>query len=217
MSDPATDAPVVIRAGTATDADGAARLHAALITEGFLAHLGPRFLRHLYRCIAAGPDSFLLVAAAGGSGPPVTGGARPEPAPMAGFLAGALDLRALYRRFALRHGVQATVTSLPRLVRAVPSVWETLRHGTGPPEPETSGAELHTIAVDPVYRGRHLGSLLVDSFLKELVRRGVPDAQVVVGADNGPAVALYQSAGFRPARSFELHRGTTSLLMRRPG
>lgn len=215
VSDPAADAPVVVRTGTAADADGAARLHAQLITEGFLAHLGPRFLGHLYRCIAAGPDSFLLVAATPGS--PAPASPRPGPAPMAGFLAGALDLRALYRRFALRHGVPAAVTSLPRLVRAIPSVWETLRHGTGAPEPGTSGAELLSIAVDPAWRGRHVGSLLVDGFLQELARRDVPDAQVVVGADNGPAVALYERAGFRPARTFELHRGTTSLLMRRPG
>jgi ribosomal protein S18 acetylase RimI-like enzyme len=219
VSDPAADAPVVIRLGRATDADGAARLHAELITEGFLAHLGPRFLRHLYRCIAAGPDSFLLVAVDHGSGAPTGAGGSggPGTTPLAGFLAGALDLRALYRRFALRHGVAAAVTSLPRLLQAIPSVWETLRHGTGAPEPGTSGAELLSIAVDPAWQGRHVGSLLVDGFLQELAQRGVPDAQVVVGADNAPAVALYERAGFRPARTFELHRGTTSLLMRRPG
>jgi ribosomal protein S18 acetylase RimI-like enzyme len=217
VSDPADDAPVVIRTGGANDAAGAARLHAELITEGFLAHLGPRFLRHLYRCIAAGPDSFLLVAtptASDAAASAATGSAR---APTAGFVAGALDLRALYRRFALRHGVAAAMTSLPRLIGAIPSAWETLRHGTAAPEPGKSGAELLSIAVDPAWRGRHVGSLLVDGFLQELSRRGAADAQVVVGADNGPAVALYESAGFRPARTFELHRGTTSLLMRRPG
>jgi len=216
VSEPADDTPVVIRRGGAADADQAARLHATLITEGFLAQLGPRFLGHLYRCIAAGPDCFLLVATSGTDGPPApaAGGA---PQPLAGFLAGALDLRALYRRFALRHGPAAALTSLPRLLRALPSVWETLRHGATAPEPGTSGAELLSIAVDPACRGRHVGSLLVGGFLAELDRRGVPDAQVVVGADNGPAVALYERAGFRPARTFELHRGTTSLLMRRPG
>ena len=214
MSDRADEA-VVIRTGTAADAPQVARLHAELISEGFLAHLGPRFLSHLYRCIASGPDSFLIVATPGASPP---AGRNTAGAPViAGFVAGALDLRALYRRFAFRHGLTAALSSLPRLVSALPRVWETLRHGAGAPDPETSGAELLSVAVDPVWRGRHVGTLLVDGFLGELDRRGVTDAQVVVGADNATAVALYERAGFARARTFELHRGTTSLVMRRSG
>ena len=216
MSDRAEDAAVVIRLGTVADAGQAARLHAEFITEGFLARLGPRFLTHLYRCIAAGPDSFLLVATAD----PPAGGAghcHPGPSAPAGFVAGALDLRALYRRFALRHGLPAALSSLPRLLGALPRVWETLRHGAGPTEPGPNGAELLSIVVDHRWRGRHVGTLLVDAFLQELGRRGVGQAQVVVGADNAPAVALYRQAGFTPARTFELHRGTTSLVMRRSG
>jgi ribosomal protein S18 acetylase RimI-like enzyme len=207
----ADDVPVVIRPGTAADAEAAARLHAGLISDGFLAHLGPRFLGHLYRCVAEGPDSFLLLADAGGAG------ARPGVDPVAGFLAGALDLRALYRRFAWRHGLAAAVGSFPRLVGALPRVWETLRHGAGAGGPAEAGAELLSIAVDPAWQGRHIGALLVDGFLDELGRRGVAEAQVVVGADNAAAVALYGRAGFRPAKTFELHRGTASLVMRRPG
>jgi ribosomal protein S18 acetylase RimI-like enzyme len=206
VTGPAQDPPVLIRLGAASDAEAAARLHAGLITEGFLARLGPRFLRHLYVCVARGPDSFLLIADAEAG------------TSVAGFLAGALDLRALYRRFAWRHGPAAALSSLPRLLGALPRVWETLRHGAGAPGPDDDGAaELLSIAVDPRWRGRHVGALLVDGFLGELDRRGVEDAQVVVGADNGPAVALYERAGFRPARTFELHRGTPSLVMRRPG
>jgi ribosomal protein S18 acetylase RimI-like enzyme len=203
----------MVRLGTAADADAAARLHADLISEGFLAHLGPRFLRHLYRCVAQGPDSFLLMA--DGTTGDTAGSGLP---PVAGFLAGALDLRALYRRFALRQGFVAAVTSLPRLLTALPRVWETLRHGVGAEESDDrSGAELLSIAVDPGWQGRHVGVLLVEGFLAEVERRGVAISQVVVGADNSPAVALYGRAGFRQVRTFELHRGTPSLLMRRPG
>ncbi|HXQ43269.1 MAG TPA: GNAT family N-acetyltransferase [Acidimicrobiales bacterium] len=210
VNEQADGVPVVIRPGTAADADAAARLHAGLITEGFLARLGPRFLRQLYRCVARGPDCFLLIAEGR------TGDAPGLP-PIAGFLAGALDLRALYRRFTLRHGLAAAVPSLPRLVGALPRVWETMRHGAGPATPDTAGAELLSVAVDPAWRGRHVGALLVAGFLDELDRRDIPTSQVVVGADNAPAVALYGRAGFTPVRTFELHRGTTSLLMRRPG
>jgi len=211
VNEPAGDVPVMIRLGTAADADAAARLHADLISEGFLAHLGPRFLRHLYRCVAKGPDSFLLIADGTTQGTPGSG-----LSPVAGFLAGALDLRALYRRFALRQGFVAALTSLPRLLTALPRVWETLRHGAEESD-DRSGAELLSIAVDPGWQGRHIGVLLVESFLAEVERRGMDIAQVVVGADNAPAVALYGRAGFRPVRTFELHRGTSSILMRRPG
>jgi ribosomal-protein-alanine N-acetyltransferase len=214
VNEQAGDAPVVIRLGTPDDADAAARLHAALITDGFLSRLGPRFLRHLYRCICRGPDCFLLVAVAD---PGTDAGPGRGRAPIAGFLAGALDLRALYRRFAFRRGPAAAVTSLLRLIRALPQVWETLRHGAGAPGADESGAELLSIAVDPAWRGRHVGALLVDGFFDEISRRGMDNAQVVVGADNAAAVALYGRAGFVGVRTFELHRGTTSLLMRRPG
>jgi ribosomal protein S18 acetylase RimI-like enzyme len=212
---------VVVRRGTVADAGVAARLHAGLITEGFLARLGPRFLGPLYRCVAAGPDSFLLIAEGadpGGDDPEggAGGGAHAGDRAVAGFLAGALDLRALYRRFALRHGVGAAFSSLPRLVPALPRVWETVRHGAAAPGPETAGAELLSVAVDPAWQGRHVGALLVSAFVDELDRRGVESSQVVVGADNDRAVALYGRAGFTSVRTFELHRGTTSLLMRRP-
>jgi len=225
VSEPATDRPVVLRLGTVGDAPAAAALHASLISEGFLASLGPRFLCHLYRRVARDPGSFLLVAEVGGS--------------VAGFLAGSVDLRALYRRFVLRDGVTAGVSVLPRLLGALPRVWETLRHGGGGEGSggdgsggEGSGgaadsgagsgsdgsggaAELLSVAVGPAWQGRHIGVALVDRFLAESERRGARAAQVVVGADNAPAIALYRRAGFSPARTFELHRGTASLLLRR--
>ena len=66
---------MVLRVGTEDDAAVAADLHAGQIGEGFLAILGPRFLRRLYRRVARTPDSFLLVVEATG-----TGGSLPAPA-----------------------------------------------------------------------------------------------------------------------------------------
>jgi ribosomal protein S18 acetylase RimI-like enzyme len=198
MTESANDARVVVRFGTDADAHRAAVLHCSAISEGFLAALGPRFLTHLYRRIVRSPDAFLLVADRDGT--PV------------GFIAGALDLGALYRRFLLHDGVPAALSSLPRLLTSWRRAWETLRHGTGGGE---TRAELLSVAVDPSCRGRHLGSLLVDGFLAELTRRDASYAQVVVGADNTAAIALYRRSGFETDHSFELHRGTTSLVMRR--
>ena len=154
----------------------------APITEGFLAALGPRFLAQLYRRVARGPDAFLLVAegrtaegrtADGGDGDDGDDGDGAVRPPLAGFLAGALDLRALYRRFALRHGLAAALPSLPRLVGALPQVWETVRHGAGPAA-DTAGAELLSVAVDPAWQGRHVGALLVTGSWTSSTAAGVP-------------------------------------------
>jgi ribosomal protein S18 acetylase RimI-like enzyme len=186
-----------VRPGRPEDAEAVAALHARLITEGFLSSLGPRFLARLYRRIARTEDCFILVAEEGGA--PV------------GFIAGSLALSRLYRSFLLRDGVAAFLSAPVRLTSALPRVLETLRHGGH--GPAVSGAELLAVAVDPAWRGRHVGQRLVAGFLGELERRHVTHAHVVVGADNAAAIAVYRRAGFAPAATFEMHRGTASLML----
>lgn len=207
VTESANGARVVVRLGTEADAPVAARLHAGSITEGFLAALGPRFLTRLYRRVVRSPDAFLLMAEGDGA--------------TAGFIAGALDLGALYRRFLVHDAVAATLSSLPQLLRSRRLAWETLRHGTSGDSGAGTGveaAELLAVAVDPTWRGRHVGAQLVEGFLGELARRRVTHAQVVVGADNATAIALYRASGFEVDATFELHQGISSLVMRRgPG
>ncbi|MES2914088.1 MAG: ribosomal protein S18-alanine N-acetyltransferase [Pseudomonadota bacterium] len=65
-------------------------------------------------------------------------------------------------------------------------------------------AELLTIAVAPDARRRGLGRKLVARFLYQSQLRGAERAFLEVSAENAPAIALYESAGF--ARS-GLRRG----------
>jgi ribosomal protein S18 acetylase RimI-like enzyme len=194
---------IEIRAGSRSDAAAAASLHTNQITEGFLASLGPRFLDRLYRRIALQPESFLVVADAGS-----------PTLEQAGFLAGSLDVRGLYKEFLVRDAAVAAIVSAPRLLRALPRAAETLRHGSSD-KTQPGTAELLAVAVDPDWRGRGVGGLLVERFLDTSRARGAAVAQVVVGAQNAPAVTLYRRAGFEPTETFELHRGTTSILMKR--
>lgn len=210
---PAGDPQVVLRRATAADAVTAARLHTSQIGEGFLVRLGPLFVDRLYRRIARSPESFILVAEADAGTTNVGEAGSPGSSGVAGFVAGTLDVGALYRRFLVRDGVAALVVSFPRIVRSVPRVWETLRHGSGTTG-HAGGAELLAIAVDPRWRGRHVGRHLVEAFQAEVTARGATGARVVVGADNAAAVSLYGATGFTTERRFELHRGTASLLMR---
>jgi len=194
-----------VRLGDPGDAPQAAAWHAELIPQGFLSSLGERLLRRLYGRVVRSPGSFLLMAEAGD-----------DPA---GFIAGTTSIRRLYRDFAVRDGMSAFAGSAPRLVASWPRAVETLRHGRdrrGPERvPSAACGELLAMAVDPAQRGRGIGRMLVDGFLDQLSRRGTRCARVVVGADNIAAVSLYGRAGFRTEETFELHRGSRSLLMTR--
>ena len=123
----------------------------------------------------------------------------------------AVSVGRLYRSFLLRDGIAAFLSTPVRLVLSSPRVFETLRHGRG--DEVVEGGELLAVAVDPRWRGQHVGGQLVEAFLREIEERGLAAAHVVVGADNAAAIAMYHRAGFAPARTFELHRGTESLVM----
>jgi ribosomal protein S18 acetylase RimI-like enzyme len=164
--------------------------------------LGPAFLGHLYRRICLTPTAFLLVAE--------------DSNDVVGFVAGSGDIRRLYRTFVLRDGIRAAASVAPRLVRNRRRVLETLRHGSQD-DGTDRGTELLSIAVAPSHRGHGLGQQLVTAFLDVADAAGADGAYVVVGADNHVATALYRRAGFATASEFELHAGTTSLLVRREG
>ena len=60
-------------------------------------------------------------------------------------------------------------------------------------------AELLTLAIAPEARRRGLGQRLVGRFLYQARLRGAASAFLEVAADNAPAQALYDRAGFAPA------------------
>ena len=198
-ADPRPGTAVAIRAGTAADAGVAATLHASQISGGFLSLLGPHFLERLYRRISRFPRSFLIIAECDG-----------EPA---GYIAGSTDVSGLYRSFLWHDGLQSAAGAAGRVVRNWRRIVETLKHGASGGAGVGRGAELLAVAVDPGRQGRGAGRILVASFLDEVVDRGCNAAHVVVGADNGGAIVLYQRAGFVEIDRFELHPGSESLLM----
>jgi ribosomal protein S18 acetylase RimI-like enzyme len=194
--DSSTSDGMLLRVGTVGDAAVAADLHAEQINEGFLAFLGPRFLRKLYRRLTLAPDSFVLVVEDGGT--------------VVGFLAGSTDVAGLYRAFVWRDGAGVALTCGGRLIRSWRRALETLRHGSGD---VGAGAELLAVAVHPSARGKGVGGLLVEGFLTEILRRHEDAGHVVVAASNAAAIALYGRAGFQTAQRIEMHSGTQSLVM----
>jgi ribosomal protein S18 acetylase RimI-like enzyme len=186
---------VIIRAASSSDdVRQAADLHAVRISEGFLARLGPRFLRRLYRRVRSSPDAFLLVAVEDGE--------------VVGFLAGATDVHRLYRSFVARDAIVAATVAAPQLARSLPRAFETLRYPAD--RAELPSAEILAVAVDSWSVGQGVGRALVDAGLAELRSRGVDRAKVVAGADNAAAIHLYQGAGFARHGRIAVHRGTDS-------
>jgi ribosomal-protein-alanine N-acetyltransferase len=61
-------------------------------------------------------------------------------------------------------------------------------------------AELVSVAVDPKRRGKGIASVLMDSSLRRLRRRGVARFSLIVKVTNRPAIAFYEKYGFTRSR-----------------
>jgi ribosomal protein S18 acetylase RimI-like enzyme len=185
--------PGTIRRGTPSDAAAAAALHIEAISIGFLVVLGPGFLERLYRRVASGERSFVLVHV------------DPEKG-VNGFVAVAEDTGRLYRDFILRDGLRAGLRAAPAVLRHPRKVIETLRYGVDGRD-TTTGAEILATAVASDSRGEGIGRALVSAAMAELQRRGIEHAHVVTAADNEAAQRAYFACGFQRHAKVEVHHG----------
>jgi ribosomal protein S18 acetylase RimI-like enzyme len=180
-----------------TDVPGAARLHHDQLPGSFLASLGPRFLRVLYRRVVLDGSSTLQVVRAGEQ--------------ILGFVAGTEDTRRLLRQFVRRDGPRAMVAGAPGLLRHPVAAWETMRYEPGACDVVgLPDAELLALAVDPAARRQGLALKLIHAVQEDARRRRLPGLRVTVAGDNSAAISAYVRAGFRPVTRIEVHRGRTS-------
>jgi GNAT superfamily N-acetyltransferase len=170
-------------------------MHAARITTGFLSSLGLPFLTRLYRRVARSPRAFAFVVEDDGD--------------IIAFCAAAEDVRRFYLEFIARDGVVSVLRAAPKLVRAAPRVIETMRYPAsgGPALPP---AEILAVVTDKSATARGIGRMLVQRSLRELAWRGCSAAKVVAGADNEPALRLYEGCGFAPHARISVHEGVPS-------
>jgi ribosomal protein S18 acetylase RimI-like enzyme len=185
-----------LRPAVAADADRLADLHIDRIREGFLSSLGVPFLRLLYRRIVGSPSSFALVAV--------------DEEGVAGFVAVAIDVKALYKSFVLRDGARAGVVAAPRLARSARKVLETLRYPSADGGERLPAAEILSVSVADRASRQGVGGQLVAAALGELQQRDVRSVKVVAGADNVAALRLYERSGFVRHSRIAVHAGTPS-------
>ena len=83
---------------------------------------------------------------------------------------------------------------------------------------ESVSGRLYAVAVDPAARGQSLGRRLTVAVLDALAARGAAWIALEVREGNTPAIALYESLGFRAvARLSDYYaEGVHALRMRRP-
>lgn len=79
-------------------------------------------------------------------------------------------------------------------------------------------AYIASVAVDPAFRGRGLGRLLMETVMRRLVGAGVAAIGLHVREDNLAAIRLYESLGFVALESLAdyYEDGTNGLYMERP-
>ncbi len=180
---------MIVRPALVSDARRVAELHIDRIHDGFLATLGPAFLRRLYRRAVLSPRAFVLVAG--------------DAERVVGFVAGVDDLKRFYRCFLLRDGLVAGTVAAPRLIRSLTRVLETQRYPA-----TTDGlpkAEVLAVAVDERCAEQGIGRSLVAAATSTFRERGVPAAKVVAGTGNARALRLYEGCGFAANRTIAVH------------
>jgi GNAT superfamily N-acetyltransferase len=175
------------------DAGAVARLHAATITEGFLARLGLRFLAQMYAGVAADQDSQVYVARDG--------------ARVVGFCAFSDHVAGLYRRVIRARWWRLGWASLPYTLNpwTVKEVLDTLRYPRKQAHGDLPPAEILTIGVDGATRGGGIGRALLEHALTAAAQRGVRRVKVLAGAKLGPANAFYVRCGFTPVTQIIQH------------
>jgi glycosyltransferase involved in cell wall biosynthesis/ribosomal protein S18 acetylase RimI-like enzyme len=188
---------LTVRKARLTDAEAMARIHREALPTAFLPSLGLSFLKRLYRSLAQDRDGVALVAENGQG--------------IVGFATGVSSVKGFYRRFFLRHGVPASVSVVPRLMkrpRLMAQAVETARYPGGVdglPEPE-----LLSIAIRPGWAARGAGRKLAEGILRGLARTGAEQVKVVVAAENEGANRFYERVGFELGAQINVHKDEVS-------
>ncbi|MFQ5575536.1 MAG: GNAT family N-acetyltransferase [Anaerolineae bacterium] len=174
-------------------AAAAARIH-RLSQEGtFLTALGGGFLTVLYEEMSRSKHSLAFVALA-----------RNE---VIGFVVGTLSTGAIFKEVALKRPFRLGWLVLRRALKRPRLLWQaaqTLAYPVQANHP-LPPAELLSLALEPRWRNRRIGSALVSHLYAAMRRAGVAQLAVTVDAANGGALRFYARHGFKQVGTSEMY------------
>ncbi len=175
------------------------QLHAENLDRGFLATLGPKFLALLYRAIDETRHAVLFVE-------------RNEQGDVIGFVAGAAQLRPIYRRM-FRFWPRLLVALLP-IISSPTHMWrvcEIFLYGLrGQSLQNMPDFELLSIAIAPRARGTGVAENLYENLVSYCRANNVAKFKITVGKDLMAAHRFYTRMGAEVVGEVEVHRGEKS-------
>lgn len=187
---------MIIRLAVEKDARAIAGLHKGEIKKGFLSSLSVSFLEKLYGAIIASPHGFGVVAEDNGK--------------VVGFIAGAIDIKKIYRYFFSRYFIQGGFLLFGQIfsLSTARKIIEVVLY----PKKENSlpSAELLTIAIQKDWQGQGLASQMFHEFVEEMKKRNVTVFKVLVGEELVPAIKFYEKSGFKFHSSLSIHKNQSS-------
>lgn len=198
---------VAIRSATRDDIAAIAEVHIVSFRGYVLTRLGKGFLRGYYSTVLDHPHGILLVAEQTGK--------------VVGFAAGFGDPPGFSRLLRSR-----TAAFLPHilagLLRNPGIVLIVLQNALGvfrgrpvgyTPDPQD--VEFSSVAVVPELQGQGVGRRLIEAFIEEARKQGVPGLYLTTDTDNNDhANRLYQRSGFRLMETFTASGGRRRNLYR---
>lgn len=193
-------------------APDAARLHIAGQSNTFLAELGPRILTIVYEKLPRTDVGFGFAA--------VSPACREESPVIVGFVSAATSVGRLFFETATTRAASLIPPLAARCMRRPALIGRTLQTALYPlmnadtsahAEHAAARAELLSIMVEPHWRGRGVGALLLEALINECAARSISHLDVTVDAGNDGARRFYERHGFRQQKAFRLY-GRSMLL-----
>jgi colanic acid biosynthesis glycosyl transferase WcaI len=175
-----------------TDLPEAVELHLAAFPDFFLSFLGPSFLILLYRFYITSDDCLALTCRTDNK--------------LIGTLIGTTEPKGFYKRLARQHFLIFAWAAIKPLIRRpiiFKRLFRALRYRGDFPSRFSDGALLASICVDPKYRGKGIGKILVDEFEKKIWDKGNPFIYLITDQDNNDSVQeFYRKMGWEVESEF---------------
>jgi GNAT superfamily N-acetyltransferase len=173
-------------------------IHLRAFPDFFLSTLGPRFLREFYRAFILESSVVAIVAEI-------------ESGEVCGIVVGTTAPHGFFRRLLYRRWWAFGIASIDA-VRHSPTVLRRLLAAVSyrgdSQNSEDRLALLSSIAVDPNYQGRGVGTILVGEWLQQVKRTGSPGCYLITDAlANASANHFYSKLGWKVGSQFLTKQG----------